>query len=185
MIDPTNITNFNQTNEQLEEVMLFWALVTGKTASVVSKQLDKLLNSLEGATPFDKIKNVGEKKLPETLKAFGIGCYNSKAKSLWQLVNSNLNLRTCSVDDLEKIHGIGRKTSRCFIIHSRSDAQYAGLDTHILKFLHSKGHDVPTSTPTSKRLYLEIEQLFLKYAKKSKKSVAEFDLDIWRSYAGN
>lgn len=183
MIDPKNITNFNQTNDELEEVLLFWICVSGKTASVVSRQLNNLLNSLKGTTPFDKIRSVGEERLPSTLKEFGIGCYNSKAKSLWQLVNSNINLRTCSVDDLEKIHGVGRKTSRCFIIHSRHDAKYAGLDTHILKFLRAKGHDVPASTPASKRLYLEIEKLFLEYVKKSKKSVAEFDLDIWRSYA--
>ena len=185
MIDPTNITNFNQTDEQLEEVLLFWICVAGKTASIVSKQLDALLNSLDDNTPFDKIKNIGEYRLPELLKSFGIGCYNLKAKSLWQLVNSNMDLRTCTVDDLEKIHGIGRKTSRCFIIHSRADAKYAGLDTHILKFLRAKGHDVPPSTPASKRMYLEIEKLFLTYVKKSKKSVAEYDLDIWKRYARN
>lgn len=185
MLDPKNITNFNQTNEELEEVILFWICVTGKTASVVSRQLDNLLNSLKGNSPFDKIRNIGEDKLPEILKRFGIGCYDSKAKSLWQIVNANLNLRTCTVDDLEKIHGIGRKTSRCFIMHSRPDSQYAGLDTHILKFLRAKGHDVPASTPASKKLYLEIEKLFLEYAKRSKKSVAEFDLDIWNNYARN
>lgn len=183
MIDPTTITNFNQTGAELEEVLLFWICVSGKTASVVARQLNDLLNSLKGKSPFDKIKKVGENKLPELLKSFGIGCYNSKSKSLWQIVNADLDLRTCTVDDLEKIHGIGRKTSRCFIMHSRPDAQYAGLDTHALKFLRDKGHNVPASTPASKRLYLEIEKLFLEYVKKSKKSVAEFDLDIWRSYA--
>jgi len=94
-------------------------------------------------------------------------------------------LRTCSIDELESIFGIGRKTSRCFVMHSRRNAQCAGLDTHILKFLRSKGHDVPKSTPGSKKKYLEIENLFLKYAKKSNKTIAKFDLDIWKKYAYN
>lgn len=185
MIDPNNITNFEASDNQLEEVITFWILVAGKMAKIASKSLERLLSFIEGTSPFNKIKKVGEDKLPELLKSFGIGCYNSKAKSLWQLVNSNIDLRTCTVDDLEKIHGIGRKTSRCFIMHSRADAQYAGLDTHVLKFLRDKGHNVPVSTPASKKLYLELEQLFLGYVKKSKKSVAEFDLDVWRNYARN
>lgn len=98
-------------------------------------------------------------------------------------MNANLNLHTCIVDDLEKIYGMGRKTSRCFIMCSRSNIQYAGLDTYILKFLRAKGYNVPFSTSSSKRLYLEIEKLFLQYIKKSKKSVAEYDLDIWKDYA--
>jgi thermostable 8-oxoguanine DNA glycosylase len=98
------------------------------------------------------------------------------------LVNSKLNLRTCTVEDLESVYGIGSKTARCFIIHSRPDANCAGLDTHILKFLKSKGHDVPSSTPGRKQ-YKQLEQVFLGYVKQSGKSVAEFDLGVWNSYA--
>jgi thermostable 8-oxoguanine DNA glycosylase len=120
--------------------------------------------------------------LPQTLKSFGIGCYNNKAKSMWDLVNKGLDLKKCSVEDLESVHGIGPKTARCFIIHSRKNARHAGLDTHILKFLREKGHEVPKATPTGKK-YRELEGVFLDYADKSGKSVAEFDLDIWRHYA--
>jgi len=183
MIDPNNITNFNSTEKELQEVLLFWVCVAGKTASTMARGLDKLLNSLKGNSPFEKIKNIGAGKLPQTLKKFGIGCYNLKAKSLWELVNSNLDLRTCSAEDLENIYGIGPKTARCFIIHSRRNANCAGLDTHILKFLRSKGHNVPKSTPSTKKQYKKFEDLFLGYAKKSGQSIAEFDLNIWRYYA--
>lgn len=183
MIDPTKITSFNQTDNQLEEVLLFWVLVAGKTAAIISRALENLLTSSKGGSPFDKIRKIGKDKLPNLLKKHGIGCYSIKAKALWDLVNSNLNLRTCTVDDLEKIFGIGPKTARCFIIHSRPDANCAGLDTHILKFLREKGHDVSKATPSNKKQYRELEQVFLKHVKESGKSVAEFDLEIWNRYA--
>jgi len=183
MIDPANITNYNLTESELEEVLIFWICVAGKTAATIAKGVEKLLTDLKGGTPFAKIKRYGYDRLPNKLKECGIGCYTLKAKYLWALVNSNLDLRTCSLEDLESISGIGRKTSRCFVMHSRRDSKCAGLDTHILKFLRSKGHEVPISTPGSKKKYLEVEQVFLKYAQASGETVADFDLNIWRNYA--
>lgn len=185
MIDPSNITDYNLDDHGLQEILIFWICVAGKTASTIAKALDRMLNNLEGDNPFDKMKQVGFEKLPETLKGYGIGCYNLKAKAIWELVNSNIDLRTCTTEDLESIVGIGKKTSRCFIMHSRPDSACAGLDVHILKFLREKGHVVPKATPASKKQYEEVEKLFLKYAKRSGKPVAEFDLDIWKKHAYN
>lgn len=183
MIDPSNITNYNMTDAELEEVLIFWICVAGKTAATIAKGVEKLLADIKGGTPFAKIKRYGYKRLPDKLKECGIGCYTLKAKSLWALVNSNLDLRTCSLEELESIPGIGRKTSRCFVMHSRRGAKCAGLDTHILKFLRSKGHEVPKSTPGSAKKYFEVERLFLKYVKESGQTTADFDLKIWRYYA--
>ena len=183
MIDPSNITDYNLTPHKLEEALLFWICVAGKTAKTIAPRLDNLLNSLEGNSPFEKIKNTGLDQLSVKLKENGIGCYSIKAKSLWDLVNSGLDLSTCTVDDLEGVYGIGMKTSRCFLIHSRSETNCAGLDTHVLKFLRDMGHDVPRSTPGSKKKYKEIEQLFLNYVNDSHMSVAELDLYIWRLYS--
>ncbi len=183
MINPNNITNYNLTDYGLQEILIFWICVAGKTASVIARAVDKLLTDLEGDIPFEKIKRFGQKSLPKKLKECGIGCYTLKAKAIWALVNSNMDLRTCTLEDLEKIPGIGRKTSRCFVMHSRPDANCAGLDVHILKFLRDKGHNVPTSTPGSKKMYEELEKLFIKYAKKSGKPIADFDLEVWKNYA--
>jgi len=189
MIDPVNITKFENTDEQLEEVLLFWVLAAGKNAITASNCLERFLIGVHNKfnlslyKPFECIRKIKKEKLPELLKSYGIGCYNNKAKTFYQLVNSNLNLRTCTADDLEKIHGIGMKTSRCFIIHSRRDASYAGLDVHLLSFLKDKGYNVPKQTPTRKS-YLEIEKIFLDIVKNSGMSVAEYDLMIWRQYSG-
>ena len=62
------------------------------------------------------------------------------------LINSGLDLRNCEYEELEKILGIGMKTSRCYFINTRGDSKVAGLDTHILKFLSGKGIDVSKTT---------------------------------------
>lgn len=188
MIDPVNITRFQNTKEQLEEVLLFWVLAAGKNAITASRCLDNFLSGIHDKfsvpkyKPFDCIRKIKE-DLPSLLKSYGIGCYNNKAKTFYQLVNSNLDLSTCTAEDLEKIHGIGMKTSRCFIIHSRRDANYAGLDVHLLCFLRDMGYNVPKQTPT-KKSYLEIEKIFLDIVRESGMSVAEYDLMIWRKYSG-
>lgn len=189
MIDPVNITKFDNTNEELEEVLLFWVLAAGKNATTASKCLENFLLflhkkfELNPYRPFECIRRLNEEQLPNLMKENGIGCYNNKSKTFRQLATSDLNLRTCSVEDLERIYGIGMKTSRCFIIHSRKDANCAGLDIHLLHFLRDKGYNVPKQTPT-KKSYLEIEKLFLDIVRKSGLSVAEYDLMVWREYSG-
>lgn len=190
MIDPVNITSYNLSKERLEEKILFWICAAGKNAITASKNLDKFLIQIHSRFkirlyhPFYCIRKLRREELPILLKNNGIGCYNNKAKSFWQLAHSKLDLSTCSADELEGIHGIGMKTSRCFIIHSRENAQYAGLDVHILKYLKDLGYIVPKTTP-SKKEYLNIEKIFLDIVKKSKKTIAEYDLMIWRKYSGN
>lgn len=182
MIDPTKITNFNASLEDLEELILFWICAAGKNGVTAAKSLDKLLSLSIHGSPFDKIIDIAKKgDLAQKMKNCGIGCYNRKAITFLSLIDEKLNLKTCSVDDLEKISGIGPKTARCFLIHSRPNQKLAGLDTHILKFLRDQGHNVPKTTPTGKK-YKEIEELFLHYVKESGMSAADLDLKIWNQY---
>lgn len=185
MIDPSKITNYNMNEYELQEMAIFWVCVAGKTAFTIAKCLDNLLKEIGAKTkfPFDVIADIPTDKLAQKLKDNGIGCYTLKARAIKELSTSGLDLRQCSVNDLEKIYGIGMKTSRCFVIHSRADAQCAGLDVHILKFLRERGHDVPKGTPGSKKKYIELEQIFLEYARKAGKTIAEFDLQIWNKYS--
>lgn len=186
MIDPTKITNFNTTDAELQEMVLFWVCAAGKNGVTAAKSLDKLLNSVDSNVdspmPFDRIQYIEKKfELANQMKKFGIGCFNRKAITFQSLVHSKINLRTCSVEELEKIYGIGPKTARCFLIHSRPNQRLAGLDTHILKFLKDQGHQVPRNTPTGKK-YKQIEKIFLEYADKFKIPIADLDLIIWNEY---
>lgn len=186
LLDPKNITNFNSSRLDLELLILFWVCAAGKKADVASKNLNNVLvhgsKLFKKESPFEIILEFGH-NLSEELKNNGIGCYNNKSKTMIFLASSNIDLFNCSVFDLEKVPGIGPKTSRCFLIHSRKHTRHAGLDTHCLKYLRDKGYNVPKSTPSGRK-YLEIENIFLDLADKSGKTLAEFDLEIWKKYSG-
>lgn len=183
MIDPLKITNFNRTDAELEEVLLFWICVAGKKSTTIAHRLDTVLYWMFGDTPFEKVRGVGTPQMAERLKNGGIGCYKLKARSMRAIAKSGLNLRTCSAEDLMGIYGIGFKTARCFLIHSRRESKYAGLDTHILHYLYDCGYDCPLVTPSRKKEYLKWEKIFLSHVEEAGTSVAEMDLAIWTVYS--
>lgn len=187
MVNPENITKYDLSKDQLQEHILFWVCAAGKNGRTAARSLEKFLKSATGcvAGPFSVVRVIDKNQnLPEVMKSCGIGCYNGKAETFRQLANSKLNLKTCTAEDLEKIRGIGMKTSRCFILHSRYGARYAGLDTHILKYLKLAGvENVPKSTPSSKKEYLRLEKEFLKIADLNEMLPADFDLAIWNQYS--
>lgn len=201
MVDPNNITNYNLTPSQLEETLLFWVCAAGKNGETSANCLEQMLTYMKKlyyysfkrkiSSPFELIKDIHTRTgitytkddtwLEFYMKEFGIGCYKAKSRTFRDLAHSNLDLEKCTVEDLEGIKGIGPKTARCFIIHSRPDQPYAGLDTHILKFLRDEGYDAPKSTPNGKK-YRELEQVFIRLAKEVEMTVADYDLYIWKKY---
>jgi thermostable 8-oxoguanine DNA glycosylase len=189
MVDPRNITNYNATDFQLEEMIVFCCCVAGKNAMVTSRLLDDFFNvigvSSSKLMPFEGISKYTDKSLSNILREVGIGCYNLKGDCLFKLSRSNLNLRTCSFDDLIKIKGIGFKTANFFLLHTRKNYRSSCLDTHVLSYLRDMGFNVPKSSPQSKKKYLEIQEIFLSICDNKKVSPAEFDLQIWREYSGN
>lgn len=189
MVDPVNITNFNRTDVELEEFMCFSILVAGKNALTTAKRLDVFFNkihlklNIQTFCPFCVLRQFSEKEIALLLQKSGIGCFNNKAKSIYQLVNAGLDLRECTVDQMEKIFGIGCKTSRFFKLHAIPNQEYAVLDIHVLRYMADNGVVVPKTTPTGNK-YKELEIKFLEMAKKANQTPADFDLNIWREYSG-
>jgi thermostable 8-oxoguanine DNA glycosylase len=183
MIDPRNITKYDRTDDELEELMLFAAAVTAKTATVTAKQLDFFLTDTQiVGSPFQKVQDmISAGTLVAHLKNSKIGQYTRLEKAFTQLIK--LNPRTCTVDELEAVHGIGPKTARFFILHSRPNQRIAALDTHMIHFLREKGYTTLDNTPTSSKKYAELEAIFIEEADKAGKTVAEFDLSIWNKYS--
>lgn len=190
MIDPKNIIKYNRNSAELEELAVFCVLVAGKTAHVVKTQLEGFRKQgaglLSGRPSLFKIINAYTNfgfPLSEVLKSHGIGCQTQKARTLRELAASGLDLKTCSIADLEQIPGIGRKTSRFFMMSSRHNVQCAALDTHVLKWLRANGiTDAPKATPSSHKQYIRLEKEFLRRVPKGK-TPAQFDIEIWNSYA--
>lgn len=191
MIDPQRITNFERTDAELEEFLLFSVCVAGHNAKSTAAALDRYLGI--GSAPITPLEVVRRDlyihHLPSLLKDAGIGCYNARARTFACIVEKvflyNLCLRTCSREALQAIPGIGPKTANFFLLHSRRDYRGAALDTHILKYLRDEGVEaVPKSTPSSVKNYKRLEEEFLKRVPPWA-TVAQHDLEIWRRYANN
>lgn len=182
-VDPTKVTNYNLDAHGLEEVILFWVCAAGKNGVSAARALDRLLCSIASASPFGKIRALAHAGcLPEAMRAAGIGCWRNKSRTFTALATSGIDLRNCSLKELEAIPGIGPKTSRCFAMHSRAGFRCAGLDVHMLRFLGDCGFDAPKSSP-SKTKYAELERAFLLICDLFSVQPSDLDLTVWNVYS--
>ena len=188
MITPSKITKFNRTESELQEYFLFCVCVAGKTAVVQAKKLDDFLTPAwnHNLTPFEYIQTlIDNDTLLYKIQQVKLGQY----KRLYEIfkLSVNLDLSKISIDDLEKIPGVGPKTSRFFLMHTRRNQKIAVLDTHILKWLNETvdvdNISIPNSTPQTPSRYKKLEKLFLDEANKRGISPSKLDLEIWNSYA--
>lgn len=183
MIDPSNVTNYNRNRFELEEFALFSVIAAGKVAKIQAAKLDSFLNLCESLlyTPFQYVQSlVTTDMLLPMLQTHKIGQYARVCRAFKDV--SQLDVKTCTIAQLEACYGIGPKTARFFILHTRPNQQIAAIDTHILKFLRSQNvKKVPKSTPVGKD-YERLENIFLSLVPKGK-TVAQFDLEIWNKYA--
>lgn len=185
MIDPSDVTRFERADPELQEFLLFCLIVAGKKASTQAVKLESFLYSEnDKRTPPFKIiqKMINSGSLLDNLKRVGMGQY-TRLERLFALV-LDLDPRLCTCEDLEALKGIGPKTARYFLLHSREDQQLAVLDRHILKWLTARlGVSAPKNTPSSKIKYGELENAYLAYCADHSLSPADLDLAIWNWYA--
>ena len=193
-VDPYNITNYDRTKDELECFLLFCIVVAGKTAYIQARKLDEFLTSInkrlmmpEHVNPFQSLKSAEQHGIlmEEILKA-KLGQYKKIYNGFKYITEHEYDLTRMTPDLLECIPGVGMKTSRFFLLHS--DKNYkdiiAILDTHILKFIKENIDDrAPKSTPTIRVTYKYWEDLFLYWCQCNNKNVADFDLEVWKSYA--
>jgi thermostable 8-oxoguanine DNA glycosylase len=169
---------------------MFCILVAGKTAYIQAGKLEQFLNSIksrlilsDNIKPFDIIRSANDHGiLLQEIQKAKLGQYSKITKAFDYIINNKINLFNCEPIELEKIPGVGMKTSRFFILHSRNIKSVAVLDVHILKFLGTLGFKVPKTTPNAKQYYF-LEQKFLDYCRANDLHPANADLDIWKSYA--
>jgi hypothetical protein len=193
MVDPINMTQYDLPLERLEETFLFCIGVAGKPALTTARLLEDLLrmahrqSGLPWMNPFQALrryKTVGD--MIALLKANRFGCYTMKGAGFHFIVNSGLNLRTCTAEQLCECPGVSMKTAKFFVMHTRRDQEIACLDTHVLKWFRDLGYEgVPKGSPQSPKVYKKWEDLFLAECKRHGMKAADLDLEIWNHYAGN
>ena len=193
-VDPYNITKYDRTKAELECFLLFCIVVAGKTAYIQARKLDEFLTSVntrlmmpKHINPFQSLKSAEQHGiLMQEIQKAKLGQYNKIYKAFKYITENEYDLTRTTPDQLELIPGVGMKTSRFFLLHS--DIKYkdyiAILDTHILKFIKENiDNRAPKSTPTIKVTYKYWEDLFLYWCQCNNKNVADFDLEVWKSYA--
>lgn len=184
MIDPRNITRFDRSPAELQELLLFAISVAGKTASVQAKKLDEFLAFRYENTPFQYIRElIRDGYLKLMLATFGLGQYNRLYRAFSEILQFEGRLDTVTTEELERVFGVGKKTSRFFVLHSRPNQKYCVLDVHVLKYMREKhlAPNIPKATPSGKN-YDRLEKVFLKHCEDlGVKDIAEFDLKIWKN----
>ena len=185
-VDPFAITRFDRSDAELEALFVFCCCVAGKKATMISAMVEDFLGGCgHTGTPFARIRAmVAEGSLEANLRRARLGKYSLLGRCLSQAASrEDIDLRTSPPETLETLPGVGPKTARFFVLHSRAGARVAVIDTHMLKYLRAAGADrVPSGVPTGK-VYARLEQAVLAASEASGLSFADFDLGVWSWYA--
>lgn len=186
-IDPKNITNFNRNKLELQAFWIFCILVAGKNSDIASRKLSQLMSRANGDL-FQYFKDLGV-GLHNFLVANKVGQYNRITKAI--IDSLDLDLVNDSLERLLKVYGVGNKTARFFLLHTRENQNVAVLDVHILNWLRKVSGDdsaieIPLSTPQDEKKYKQIESLFFYYKAIyfPNVSTAQADLLIWTEMSG-
>lgn len=172
-----------------ESFLLFAVLVAGKSSKTIMKKTNELIADIIGKeNPKSLYDHIMEKysenefeALISLLKKHKTGKYTLLKNFFKDIKSSKINLKTCSIIDLESLRGVGKKSSRFFMVYNRADQKNCAiLDVHILKFLRANGIEAPEQTPSGKK-YDELECLFLELLEKvkPKMTLQEMDFKIW------
>jgi len=181
VIDPHAITDFERSDDELEAFALFVPAVAGKTAAQIAPAIERLLGAARDRSPLARIRALDEAgTLTDAIRDARLGKWRTLTACYRALARGAIDLRTCSVEDLESLPAYGPKSARFFLLHSRPDQRVAVLDTHILAHLRGLGHEVPRVTPAAGKAYARVERLFLDHAAAAgRDNLAAYDLEIW------
>lgn len=195
LVDPNDVENFNRSLLEKEAFFFFTIFVAGKTAKTIAPKAQRfhqdMIDKVVDKVGVNKVIEYGTIRLLDclsideimsVLRANKIGKYGVLEKMFLLLQDMDFDVNRVTIEQLESLPGIGKKTSRYFMLYTFENVgDIAILDRHVLTFLRNKGYDVPDNTPYGKQ-YDDIEKIFLEEFKKSDyESLTEFDLDIWKA----
>jgi hypothetical protein len=188
MIDPKKVTNYNRTQWQLQEFLLYCICVAGKKSEIETRKLDLFLGKARDQSlyPFDYIRQLkADGELAKELARCKIAPYTARLNSFADCADLMPDdLGEIKLLELQEVRGISTKTSRFFLTHSNEDFDEPVLDTHILRYLRDLGYkNVPKATPQNPNIYEKFATMFKRLANFEGMSVADFDLKIWKEYS--
>jgi hypothetical protein len=195
MIDPNHVTNPARTEAELEEFLLFCVVVAGKNADQQAAKLERFLG---GRRPFAFIRaSEREGLLVPRLREVRLGKYTLLERSFRELAHSGVDLASCPWEDLKAFPGIGLKTAKFFVLHSRPRQMHGVLDTHVLAWMaerwtpgSGRAAAVPRHSPQDPRAYRFWETVYFgmvaeRHHPSGAVDWAKFDLELWRERRGS
>ena len=180
LVDVMNPYNPKRNTAELQHFLMVCMLVAGKTAYIQNKKFIAFKAEFNNFGIFDAIYFSGIDFAMQMARKHGLGKYTLFEKFIKEFYILNLDLKSCTAEELEKLPGIGFKSSRFLLINCRENYRCAVLDTWILKFLKTKFNNIPSSTPTSKFQYSRIENLYLDYCDNNNLNPRILDLELWK-----
>jgi hypothetical protein len=117
------------------------------------------------------------------MESVRLGQYTRIGRALKEITERNLDLHTCTEEDLAAVHGCSWKTAKFILVCSRPDVRAAVLDTHVLRWLEERGHKTPGASPQNRSVYEALERVFQRYADSLGVCCAELDEMLWRRSA--
>jgi thermostable 8-oxoguanine DNA glycosylase len=197
-LNPNDLPRYNRPKKKQEAFLMFCVLAAGKNSMVQAEKLQTFLTTGQGqltprmATgPFHWAYMLWEAGcLEDACRQHKLGKYNLIVPCFRELGRrtydssldeAEIDPRDTSVSQLQQLKGIGKKTSRFFLLHTDPEAQVAALDTHILAWLGDQGYEVPNKTPRTENRYQELEAVFLMEASARDITPAQLDIRIWKN----
>ena len=174
LANPLTVTYFRRDDFDLELFALFAVCVSNKNADQQSVKLAQFL-CLEptAESPLDAVLLMMKKgTLRENLVACKLGQYDKRLVPAFKTL-TEINLRTVAWQDLmytaatkkkaaTGVQGIGQKTAKFFVLHSRESQRICALDAMILLYAAEQGYpECPLVTPGDATLYSKIENFVL------------------------
>jgi hypothetical protein len=171
------------TRAQLEWRLVYALVVAGKSARFANGAVKRLQEVIPRGCLRIPILFLGVGEPGPFLRAARTGNYGKLEAACRALREAGLDLFAVTPEELERIPGIGPKTSRFFVTWTRPWEKYAVLDRHVLRWLRERGHPTPSTPPGSGRLYGALEAIYLREAEAAGKTPRGLDLEIWRAAA--
>ena len=183
MIDPTQITKFDRTQAELEWFLLFCISTAGKNATVTAKKINDGIDFTHRVKRFQSMgiysigfsdtswMILGDKYykynqcsnwMVDFAQVVKLGKYELIRKSSEHIFKNEIHKRldTVTLEELLEIPGVGNKTARFFLMHSRPGFEGAVIDTHIHGWLE-KVCQSELPKPTTDAKYKSLERLWL------------------------
>jgi len=176
-----NEPNYKRNDSELEAFLFFCMSVAGKNAQIMVRKVTDFLNEYDpNEEPLLAIGILMEEgMLEKALRKHRMGKYDVTGQFLRAWFRAGLDLRTCTIQELEELPGIGPKTARFFVSFSRPNQNVAILDRHVLAYMRENGIETPKSTPTTQKKYLELEKKYLELARTKGEAPCSLDFKVW------